>query len=42
MNNEVIKAMSKKSFKESNLKKWWRKNGYKVWRIVFFPLWIPV
>ena len=39
MNNEVIKAMSKKSPKESNFKKWWRKNSYKVWRIVLFPVW---
>ena len=39
MNNEVIKAMNKKPRKESNLKKWWRKNHYKVWRVVLFPLW---
>lgn len=39
MNNEVIKAMNKKSRKDSNLKKWWRKNDYKVWRVVLFPLW---
>lgn len=39
MNNEVIKAMNKKPRKDSNLKKWWRKNGYKVWRVVLFPLW---
>ena len=39
MNNEIIKAMNKKPRKESNFKKWWRKNGYKVWRVVLFPLW---
>lgn len=39
MNNEIIKAMNKKLRKDSNLKKWWRKNGYKVWRVVLFPLW---
>lgn len=39
MNNEVIKAMNKKPRKESNFKKWWRKNSYKVWRIVLFPVW---
>ena len=39
MNNEVIKAMNKKPRKDSNFKKWWRKNGYKVWRVVLFPLW---
>lgn len=42
MNNEVIKAMNKKTRKGSNFKKWWRKNGYKVWRIVLFPLWACV
>lgn len=42
MNNEVIKAMNKQPHKESNLEKWWRKNGYKVWRIVLFPLWAYV
>lgn len=39
MNNEVIKAMNKKPRKDTALKKWWRKNGYKVWRVVLFPLW---
>lgn len=24
----------------SRLAKWWRKNDYKVWRVVLFPLWI--
>lgn len=38
MNNEVIKAMQGK--KENRARKWWRKNGYKVWRVVLFPLWI--
>lgn len=44
MNNEVIKAMNKVDRKPSatveNFKKWWKKNGYKVARVVFFPLWI--
>lgn len=38
MNKEVIKAMQGK--KEHKAHKWWRKNGYKVWRVVLFPLWI--
>ena len=38
MNNEVIKAMQSK--KEHKARKWWCKNGYKVWRVVLFPLWI--
>ena len=38
-NEEVIKAMNgKKSV--SKVRKWWRKNGYKVLRVVLFPLWI--
>ena len=40
MNNEIIKAMQgKKEHKEHKARKWWRKNGYKVLRVVFFPLW---
>lgn len=37
MNNEVIKAMQGK--KEHKVHKWWRKNGYKIWRVVLFPIW---
>ena len=37
MNKEIIKAMQGK--KEHKARKWWRKNGYKVWRVVLFPLW---
>ena len=40
MNNEVIKAMQGK--KEHKARKWWRKNSYKVWRVVLFPLWIGI
>ena len=39
MTNEVIKAMQGKK-KEHKARKWWRKNGYKVGRVVLFPLWI--
>lgn len=40
MNNEVIKAMNKKEdSKIKQFKKWWSKNGYKVMRVVLFPLW---
>ena len=38
MNNEVIKAMQCNK-KERKAREWWRKNGYKVWRVVLFPLW---
>ena len=42
MNKEIVKAMNKK--KASNfrvtVKRWWRKNDYKIRRIIFFPIWI--
>jgi len=38
MNKEIIKAMQGKQ--ESKVRKWWRKNGYKVWRVVLFPVWM--
>ena len=37
MNKEIVKAMQGK--KEHKARKWWRKNGYKIWRVVLFPLW---
>lgn len=40
MNKEIIKAMQGKQ--ERKVRKWWRKNGYKVWRVVLFPLWALV
>lgn len=39
MNNEIIKAMNRKS-KNNAFRKWWSKNGYKVNRVIFFPIWI--
>ena len=39
MNTEVIKAMNKKP-KKNTFRKWWSKNGYKVNRVIFFPIWI--
>lgn len=41
MNKEIIKAMNKKEKKTSNLKKWWNKNDYKVYRILFFYIYLP-
>lgn len=38
MNNEVIKAMQGK--KEHKIRTWMEKNGYKVLRVVLFPIWI--
>ena len=44
MNKEVIKAMNKKEPSErvKAFKKWWEKNGYKVMRVVLFPIWAYV
>lgn len=39
MNAEVIKAMNKKE-KKNSFRKWWNKNGDKVMRVIFFPIWI--
>ena len=39
MNAEIIKAMNKKE-KKSTFRKWWNKNSYKVYRVIFFPIWI--
>ena len=37
MTNEIIKAMQGKK-KEHKARKWWRKNSYKIWRVILFPL----
>lgn len=37
MNKEVEKVINKKN-KEHPVKDWWRKNDYKVLRVIFFPL----
>ena len=42
MNKEVIKAMNKRETKIDNLRKWWGKNGYKVMRVIFFPVWLGI
>ena len=38
MNAEIIKAMNRKNEKHP-IRDWWHKNGYKVWRVVLFPIW---
>lgn len=41
MNNEVIKAMNKKEDSRiKRFKKWWKKNDYKVMRVILFPIWL--
>ena len=39
MNKEIIKAMNKKETKIDGFGKWWNKNGYKVMRVILFPIW---
>lgn len=39
MNKEIIKAMNEKENKFDILRKWWRSNGYKVMRVILFPIW---
>ena len=41
MNTEVIKAMNKKE-KKHPVKEWWRKNTFKVYRVIFFPLYLGI
>ena len=38
MNTEIIKAMNRKNEKHP-IRNWWHKNGYKVMRVVLFPIW---
>lgn len=42
MNPEVIKAMNKKETKVKAIRKWWGKNGYKVMRVILFPIWFGI
>lgn len=39
MNKEIIKAINKDNNKPT-FRKWWNKNGYKVLRVLLFPIWI--
>ena len=39
MNAEITKAINEKN-KKHPFRKWWNKNGYKVMRVVLFPIWI--
>lgn len=41
MNKEVVKAMQKKDNK-SKIWIWWRKNNYKVLRVILFPVWFAL
>ena len=39
MTNEIIKAMQGNK-KKHKIRKWWNKNGYKIFRVILFPFWI--
>ena len=39
MNKEVIKAMNKKKTVIDRFGKWWKNNGYKVMKVILFPIW---
>ena len=39
MDKKLLKAKAKRD-KKRPVRTWWRKNGYKVWRVVLFPTWI--
>lgn len=39
LNKEIVKAMNRKE-KKHTIRKWWSRNGYKVLRVIFFPIWI--
>lgn len=41
MNAEVIKAMNRNGNSQTNkTTAWWRSNGYKVWRVILFPIYL--
>ena len=41
--NKIEKQVNKKKRRENNkFRKWWRKNDYKVWRVLLFWIWIPI
>lgn len=39
MNKEVIKAIQNCNHTHK-FKEWWRKNAYKIWRVILFPAWL--
>lgn len=41
--NKIERQVAKQQRKEnSKLRKWWRNNDYKVWRVLLFWIWIPI
>ena len=42
MNNIEKQVAIKQRRENSKLRKWWRSNSYKVWRVLLFWIWIPM
>lgn len=42
MNNIERQFQKQERKRNSSMRKWWSRNGYKVCRVVFFYIWIPV
>jgi hypothetical protein len=43
LTSKIEKQVVKKQRRENNkLRKWWRNNSYKVWRVLLFWLWMPI
>lgn len=42
MNKEVIKAMEDRTTKREMIINWWYRNGYKVMRVILFPVWFAI
>lgn len=40
MNAETIKAMNKQTKKVNRFIDWYHKNAYKIYRVIFFPIWL--
>lgn len=42
MNNIEKQFQKQEKKKNSSIRKWWNKNSYKIARVVFFYIWIPI
>lgn len=42
LTSKIEKQVAKKQRRENNqVKKWWRNNSHKIWRVLLFWIWIP-
>lgn len=42
MNNIEKQFQKQEKKKNSSIRKWWNKNAYKIARVIFFYIWIPI